>query len=389
MKKFFKADIKLLIACIVIITIALLKRCDDLKGFFDGYISSFHEIEDTSWVDVRYFQTNSAFSGIYFALKDGVLTIVIVILLSRVIRYRTEASDSGRGFLVTLPVKRHERLCAQILFESLVVVVSTLINAVYNYLMVKHAYADVGLTIPFLERSTVMLSLTCIVYAFMILSILLIVEAFVVNGYAKVAASAVSMVVGSMMLETLSGHVGLEANKIVRKIYQFFDMVISKYTYVGGSISDYDEGISANGWRVIESKYSLLYGGKSHELSFTYDDIDIYQEGLEFAKFGTSWDCLPYLFGYILITVLCICIAIWLCKRQELSHDRIYFTAGEHIISGIAALFFFMLSNAYKEFVSGKDVLFFGISITASLIVYLLVLFALKGKLKLSTLKHS
>lgn len=368
MNKLWKHEWKYHIFFIVAVSVTLILSC------------SMREWAKWDWYDADEVATivdwmNSGSDYIVTAFLESIITIILVGLLAKKsIIYWIEKNASGRDFLQSLPICRNERVRFHFLMDVLLIVVSVLIYACYEYSVVIFGLASAQIELPWLGSAYVGMALVSISYLLLLLGLLYFVECMWVNGAMKLVGFLGSLLMIYLVVYRLFYQ--FEESAIMQNIYGFFTR-----ESVAGSYYSIDEpNVASIGLRHVWVHDALnipfIYKGEnivSHTLIslnesrwYDFDGISLLYD---FTHLNTY---IFYAIGYLLIGVLLFVIAYMLSSKQELSKGTFYFDFGRYLFSGMIAVTFYVMVMGAQIYIWQWIV-----NIVAAIIVFVVLMYLL------------
>ncbi|MCM1497729.1 MAG: hypothetical protein NC124_04610 [Clostridium sp.] len=344
MKKLFKQEWKYYLFFLLVLTGLLIVRdggCYWLKqmvGWEDPIVAQ----REHYWVveDALYGLRGIILYGFF----EGILVNVLAgILLVKSVFFWLEKERSEREFICTLPVKRIDRMAFHLLMDSLLVIISVSVYAVYLYYRLHGLLGQLEIGIPWLASSIFGIAFTCITYLLFLLGLINVLESLFASGFVRIIGTVGGICAGNSIIElafTLNERV-----KWLQKLYGYL-----KFKSAGGSY--YQPESVYDAWQHKPLDYMVYYQGELVE--GINDKLAVIDGSLNsdisrlMVAFTHVDSYIGYVLSYLVLAVLFALAAAYLVKRQENSKSEFYFKAGRYMVcaelSGLLTLV--MLMNA-------------------------------------------
>lgn len=368
MKKLWKHEWKYHIFFVVMVSAMLILSCD--MGEWIKY-----DWFDTDKVVAIVNQVDSVSEYIVTNFLDSIIWPVLIgLLVKKSIIYWIEKNACGREFFQSLPIRRKERVRFHFLMDVLLIVVSVLVYACYEYFVVCSGLVSNRVEIPWLGSAYVGMAVVSISYLLLILGWLYFVECIWVNGAMKLVSFLGSLLMIYLIVYCLFSQ--FEESRIMQNIYGFFAR-----ESVAGNYYSLDETMGAS------SGLSYVWTHDILDAPFTYNGESIVAEtlissqeisGYSFETVSRLYDFThpgTYIFhviGYLVIGVFLVFLAYWLSSKQELSKGSLYFDFGRYVFGGMIAVTFYMLVCGTQDYLWQRIM-----NIAAAVIIFILLLYLL------------
>lgn len=374
MNKLWKHEWKYHIFFVVAVSVMLVLSCDMREWIeYSNWFDTDKVVAIVGWV-------GSMSDYITTTFLDSIISIILVGLLAKKsIIYWIEKNASGRDFLQSLPIRRNERVRFHFLMDVLLIVVSVLVYACYDYSVVSSGLVSNQVEIPWLGSAYVGMAVVSISYLLLILGWLYFVECIWINGAMKLVSFLGSLLMIYLIVYRLFYQ--FEESRIMQNIYGFLAR-----ESVAGSYYSLEETTGASfGLRHLWIHDTLdtpfMYKGEnivsetliSSEASMWYD-FDGLSRLYDFTHPETY---IFHVIGYLVIGVLLVVIAHWLSSKQELSKGNFYFDFGRYLFSGMIAVTFYVMIISAQSYAWQWIV-----NIVAAIIVFVVLMYLLNPERK-------
>lgn len=341
MKKLFKQEWKYYLFFLLVLTGLLIVR--------EGGCYWLEEIvnwcEYTVSQEEQYLYVGDALYEVRCVIQYGLLERILVkvlagILLVKSVFFWLEKERSEREFICTLPVKRIDRMAFHLLMDSLLVIISVAVYAVYLYYRLHGLLGQLEIGIPWLASSIFGIAFTGITYLLFLLALINVLESLFASGFVRIIGTVGGICAGYGIIElafTLNERV-----KWLQKLYGYLTL-----NSAGGSY--YQPESVHDAWQHKTLDYMVYYQGELVEDVNDQLAAYFFNSGISrIAAFTHVDSYIGYALSYLVLAVLFVLAAAYLVKRQENSKSEFYFKAGRYMVcaelSGLLTLV--MLMNA-------------------------------------------
>lgn len=329
-------------------------------------------VENVQWHNIICFMEVMC-SCITMAFLDKIIWIVLgALLIKKSMIYWIEKNASGREFIQSLPVRKQERVQFHLLMDMLLVLVSVVVYACYEYSAVNYGLGLVQIEISWLGSAYIGMILVSVSFIWMMLGWLHLMESIWVNGTMKLLSFLGSLLMIFIVLRNMFHQ--FDESKIMQTIYGFFTRkTVAGSYYSLKSWNTHSAGFQYQ-WVHDLLNIPLLHKGEQIVL----ETIGVTEEGLqyEFESLSRLYDFthprtyIYHVIGYLLIGILVFVIAYALLSKQELSKEAFYFDFGRYLFGGIIAVTFYAMISIAQSFAWQVIV-----NIVATILVFIILIY--------------